>query len=143
MKSEPCRRSMKAFGAVSKECNPRFHYQFSERFNARTFLRFLQRMVRFERKKVLLVLDNVSYHHARVVRVWVEENSHRIELHFLPPYSPDLNPIEILWRQTKRAATHNRHFETLDLLHEPLLKRFRRNQGNPACLRGIVGMRCA
>lgn len=85
-----------------------------------------------------MVLDNVGYHHARVVQEWVQENADRIELHFLPPYSPEFNPIEILWRQTKRIATHNRYFATLNDLHRKLFRRFNRYQGNPASLRGLV-----
>lgn len=134
---------MKAFGAVSREHNPRFHFQFSEKFNAQTFLKFLRRLIRHEARKVFLVLDNVGYHHARLVTDWAEANADKIELHFLPAYSPDLNPIEILWRQTKRSATHNRHFDTLESLHHRLFRRFNRHQGNPAFLRGIVGMRTA
>ena len=143
MKSEPCRRSVKAFGAVSRKRDPRFHFQFSERFNANTFLTFIKRLTKNDGRKVFLVLDNVGYHHAKLVREWTQANSNRIELHFLPAYSPDLNPIEILWRQTRRSATHNRHFDTLQSLQHRLFRRFNRHQGNPAYLRGIVGMRCA
>jgi transposase len=38
----------------------------------------------------------------------------RLALEFLPPYSPDMNPIERVWKLTRRQATHNRYFPTLD-----------------------------
>jgi len=85
-----------------------------------------------------MVLDNVGYHHAHLVRDWVTENADKIELHFLPAYSPQFNPIEILWRQTKRIATHNRYFASLTDLHDKLFRRFNRYQGNPAALRGLM-----
>lgn len=37
-----------------------------------------------------------------------------MELIYLPPYSPELNPIEFLWKKTRRAVTHNRYFESLE-----------------------------
>lgn len=130
------RRSKKVFGTVSLEHNPKWHFRFVERFNGETFLRFLRQVVRHNSgRKILMVLDNVRYHHAKKVSEWVAANSHRIELHFLPAYSPDFNPIEQVWKATKRVATHNRHFPTLDLLHLKLFRRFNRYQGNPASLR--------
>lgn len=135
--SQPVRRSAKVFGAVSLSHNPRFSFAFAERFNAKTFLRFLKRLVKNSPRKILMVLDNVCYHHARAVREWVEANGDQIELHFIPPYSPEFNPIENLWRLTKRVTTHNRHFATLDDLRTRLFRRFNRYQGNPASLRGL------
>lgn len=67
-------------------------------------------------KKILLVLDNAKYHHALLLEPWLKEMDDRIELFFLPPYSPDLNAIEMFWKKTRRAATHNRFFESLDKL---------------------------
>lgn len=138
--SEPVRRSMKTFGAVSLEHKPKWHFRFVERFNAVTFLSFLKQIVRqYPGRKVLMVLDNVRYHHAKLVAEWVAANADRIELHFLPAYSPDFNPIEQIWRVTKRSATHNRHFPTLDALHQTLSRKFNRFQGNPSSLRGAIG----
>jgi transposase len=99
---------------------------------------FLKRLVNNSPRKILMILDNVCYHHARIVREWVEANSDRIELHFIPPYSPEFNPIENLWRLTKRVTTHNRHFATLNDLRVRLARRFNRYQGNPASLRGLL-----
>ena len=136
--SAPVRKSAKVFGALSLSHKPRFHFAFAERFNAETFLKFLKAIVRRSTRKVLLVLDNVGYHHARMVQAWVNDNEDKLELHFLPPHSPQFNPIEILWRQTKRIATHNRHLPTLAELHGKLFRRFNRYQGNPASLRSLM-----
>jgi transposase len=139
VKSEPCRKSVKAFGAVSVEERPRFHFQFSEKFNGTSFLRFIKRIVRCNQgRKVFLILDNARYHYAKSVTDWVADNSEVIELFFLPPYSPDLNAAEHVWRLTKRTTTHNRHFATLELLHSKVFRRFNRYQGNPPSLRSAV-----
>jgi transposase len=69
-----------------------------------------------KKRKILLVLDNAKYHHAKIIQPWLEEMKDILELFFLPPYSPDLNAIEMLWKKTRRAVTHNRFFESLDNL---------------------------
>lgn len=139
VKSEPVRRTVPAFGAISIEPDPRWHFRFAERLNADTFLRFLRQVVRYNPgRKVFMVLDNVGYHHARVVSTWLDQNRNSIELFFLPSYSPELNPVEPVWKKTKRCATHNRHFKEKRDLRGRLFRRFNRYQGNPASLRGVV-----
>ncbi len=64
--------------------------------NADRFIEFLTRLTQDAPRKIFLVLDNLKVHHARVVKEWLETRSDVIELFFLPPYSPDLNPDEHL-----------------------------------------------
>lgn len=130
---------MKAFGAISVEETPRWYYRFEERFSKDTFLKFLKRLVRNNGgRKVFLILDNARWHHARLVKDWVEENKSLVELNFLPPYSPDLNAVESVWRVTKRRGTHNRYFETLQRLFEKLSRTFARFQQSRTLLSGVI-----
>ena len=64
--------------------------------NAKMFIRFLRRLVTDASKKVHLILDNLPTHHSKVVKEWAEKRKDKIELHYLPSYSPDLNPDEYL-----------------------------------------------
>ena len=140
VKSAPVRRSVKAFGAlnVTEAESPRWHYRFDEVFNAETYLRFLKQLVRYYRgQKIFLVADNVRYHHAKLIKDWVSKNSDAIELHYLPAYSPEFNPVEPVWKNTKQYSTHNRYFPELGDLYAALARRFLRYQGNPGALRGI------
>lgn len=61
--------------------------------------------------RVCVILDNASHHHARVVGRWLFHHP-RFKLIFLPPYSPNLNPIERLWCFFHRKVTANHYFET-------------------------------
>ena len=97
----------------------------NENFNADTFRLFLEKLLLEAevgrrkdgtKKKILLVLDNAKYHHAKILQPWINEISNVLELFFLPPYSPDLNPIEMLWKKTRRNVTHNRFFSSLNAL---------------------------
>ena len=65
------------------------------RVNAKVFRTYLQRMIKGMKRKIFLVVDGHPAHKAKLVRKFVEENSKRIELFFLPPYAPELNPDEL------------------------------------------------
>lgn len=64
--------------------------------NAPRLIRFMQRLIRDSERKVFLILDNLRVHHARKVRAWLARHSHEIEVFYLPPYAPELNPDEYL-----------------------------------------------
>ena len=72
--------------------------------NAPTFIRFLERLIREARGKVFLILDRLRVHRARLVRDWVAEHPSEIELHYLPSYSPELNPDEGVNGDLKQAV---------------------------------------
>ena len=65
---------------------------------------------------MIVVLDNATYHHAAALRPLLHKYRRLLELLFLPPYSPQLAPIERVWKLARRLATHNRYFPTLDEL---------------------------
>lgn len=86
----------------------------SDRGNARTFKRFLIKVLYFyNQKKVVMILDNVRYHHAKLLKPFLEKYKDRFELFFLPPYSPDLNPMERIWWYMRKKITHNRFVNRL------------------------------
>jgi transposase len=63
-------------------------------------------------RMIHVFLDNARYHHARLVREWLAREGGRITLHFIPTYSPHLNPIERLWGVMHRNVTHNKCYPT-------------------------------
>ena len=76
---------------------------FEGRFTAKVFIEFLDRLTRsYPDRKIFLICDNHSTHHAREVKRWVAARPEWIELHFLPSYSPELNPDEYLNQDLKR-----------------------------------------
>jgi len=114
------------FGAVSVRAG-KLVTLFEPKFNAESFQRFLQLLLKHRacRKRLVLVLDNAKYHHARALQPWLRQHRKLLTLLFLPPYSPELNPIERVWKLTRRLATHNRHFPTLDDILNAVTERFR------------------
>jgi transposase len=72
---------------------------------APALIRFLERLVRDAGRKVFLILDRLQVHRAKLVRAWLDEREDRIEVFYLPAYSPDLNPDEGLNGDVKQAVT--------------------------------------
>lgn len=77
------------------------------------------------RDKVYVVLDNAKSHHSKKVKAWLSWNP-KIELVYLPPYSPNLNPIERLWRFMHKKVLDNQHFQDFGDFKKQILKFFRR-----------------
>ena len=69
--------------------------------NQETFVEFLENLIEDEPRKIYLIVDNLRVHKSKAVTQWVEAHKDRIELFFLPPYSPELNPDEYVNRAVK------------------------------------------
>lgn len=113
IKSPVDRFKLSVYGAMGR--NGQLIIWSEENFDADSFKRFLETILEQAKtnKKILLVLDNARYHHAKKLKEYINSIKDRIELFFLPAYSPDINAIEMLWKKTRRGVTHNRYFSTL------------------------------
>ena len=81
--------------------------QATGRFNKEGYIEFLQQLlVEYQDRPIILVEDGAPYHRAALVREFVAEHSEKLSIARLPTFSPDFNPIEKLWKNTKRDATH-------------------------------------
>ncbi len=91
----------------------------SENINSQLFGKFIRHLkIRMKTDKIILICDNASFHKANWLREWIEKQSSWLMVEYLPPYSPDFNPIERLWRWMKTEFTHNKCFKNKDhLLH--------------------------
>lgn len=123
----PTRKNVGVFGAVRVE-DGRLVTQKDAVFDSETFLIFLKRLLLCHRpgRKMVIILDNARWHHAKLLRPWLRKYRHVLRLDFLPPYSPDLNAIERVWKITRRLCTHNRYFAKLDELVEVVFDQFNR-----------------
>ena len=78
------------------------------------FLKILRRTSIRTGRPVVVITDNARYHHARLHKKWREDHKKDFMLDYLPPYSPELNPIERVWKLTRRQCIHNRYFPALE-----------------------------
>jgi transposase len=81
---------------------------FEGRFNSKIFIDFMSRLARQNEGPVFLIVDGHPVHRTRVVRDWIEERKESIRLFFLPGFSPELNPDELLNQYIKSNSVGRR-----------------------------------
>ncbi len=90
--------------------------QKAEKGNTQTFKKYLKKVLdyyKYSESKIFMILDNVRYHHAKALQPFLKKNNHKIELFFLPAYSPDFNPMERVWWYMRKSITNNRYVQSL------------------------------
>jgi transposase len=82
------------------------------------FVNLVRKVARAYRgvRKIHLLVDNYKIHDSRETRRALEELRGRVKLHFLPPYSPESNPVELVWQGMHDAVTRNHRHRTIDRL---------------------------
>jgi transposase len=104
-------------------------------FNGPVFIDFLRRLLRdCGGRRVHLIVDGHPVHHAKLVSAWVGRHAEQIELHFLPGYSPELNPVELLNHDVKANAAGRRRPRSAGELRDELHGYLRRRQRQPEVL---------
>ena len=100
--------------------------QATGRFNKEGYIEFLQQLLAdYKDQPIILVEDGAPYHRAVLVREFVAEHSEKLSIARLPTFSPDFNPIEKLWKNTKRDATHLKYFKTFEQLRDSVCQTFK------------------
>ena len=123
----PTRKSVGYFGAVRLRDGKFLFRRETGRFNGETFWQFMKEFREASitaGRRVVAISDNAGYHRARLHQPWREEQAAEFRLDFLPPYSPELNPIERVWKLTRRLCLHNRYFGFLESVIEAVEYQF-------------------
>ena len=89
-----------------------------------SYIQFLKQLLQNFDSKVILIEDGAPYHRESSVKSFKEENKDRLTIVQLPTFSPDLNPIEKLWKNTKRDATHLKYFQSFEELRTAVIQTF-------------------
>lgn len=103
---------------------------YAEKFTAEVFIRFIARLLRQVKRKVFLIVDSHSAHLRALKFHWLRTRHSRVELFFLPTYSPELNPDELLNQDLKKDAGKRRPANLKEMVSN-LRGRLRNNQRNP------------
>jgi transposase len=89
--------------AISNEGSVQF-MTYKGMLTAAVFLEFLGRLIAGTRRKIVLIADSLPSHKTPAVQAWVAEHQSQIEIHYLPTYSPELNPVEYLNNDMKATV---------------------------------------
>jgi len=79
-------------------------------------------------RRIHVVCDNAAFHRSRAVERYLTKWRERLQVHFLPKYAPETNPIERVWWHFHETITRNHRCKNLDELLGPAQERFRNNQ---------------
>lgn len=100
VKTSGQRQQINAISAV----NPSGKFWFAlydSKFNAEFFIAFLKNFIKYRRKPLIVILDKHPAHTAKSVAAFVASTQGKLQIIFLPPYAPDLNPDEFVWKHLK------------------------------------------
>jgi transposase len=106
---------------------------------APTLIRFLGRLVRDAGRKVFLILDRLPVHRSAQVRAWLAERGAEIEVFYLPPYSPELNPDEGVNGDLKQAVTRKAPARGKPQLKRAVIGHMRKLSKSPHRVRSLFG----
>jgi transposase len=107
--------------------------------NAGRFVEFLKAFRRGGRGKVFLVVDGHPSHRAKVVTAYVAACGGELELHFLPPYAPDLNPDEFVWQYAKTNGVAKKPLKRNESLKERVAGDLSAIKANSELVRSFFG----
>jgi transposase len=89
---------------------------FRGKFTAIVFIDFMNRLIKYRRKRVFLIVDGHPVHKSGAVERWLKKNKDRIRMFLMPGYSPELNPDELLNQDVKTNAVGRQRARDLDEL---------------------------
>lgn len=128
--STGARFGLNVISAVSPQGNFRFMCV-KGRVNAGVFIEFLKRMIKSADRKVFLIVDGHPTHKAKKVSKFVESVSNHLELFFLPPYSPELNPDELVWNDLKNNSLGRKAITCVESMKQEVISYLRFIQKTP------------
>ncbi len=96
------------------------------RQNSETTIKFLKKVIRIHKnKKIFLIWDGASWHKSKEIRTFlskINQGKVKLELFLFPPYSPEFNPQEHVWKKLRQNITHNRLEKDFPILIKDCLK---------------------
>jgi transposase len=107
-------------------------------FTGPVFLAFLQRLVRHLGRKIHLIVDGHPVHRRIMIRDWLTDHVDSIEMHFLPGYSPELNPVELLNGDLKHHVARENPANKTELAAKAAAH-LRRRQNQPKVVQALFG----
>jgi transposase len=123
-----------------KGLRPRLYFEMMRgAVNAQRFINFLKQAKRhLHRRKLILIIDNLRVHKARLVQEYVQRQRHWLSVEYLPPYAPELNPPEYLWSSRKRKDFGNAVIADRTELDRRIKASGRRAQRDVTLLKGFL-----
>jgi transposase len=135
--STGARYRMSLISAVTSRGHMRFMIKEKGGVNADVFIEFLRRLMVGSKNKIFLIVDRGPAHVAKKTKAFVGSVSDRLRLFYLPPYSPDRNPDELVWKHLKADTVGRASITSLEEFKEKVRSSMLSLQRNPAKIRAF------
>jgi transposase len=142
VKTSGKRKGYKVFGAIEYGSGRLFYQGIESRFTSDSYQEFLRMLLAHTKEHLCLIHDGARYHTSQATQQFLETHRERITAYPLPSYSPDYNPIEYLWKKTKKRATHNQYFKEFAALTVSVDKALAYFATHPDMVLGLFGLYC-
>jgi transposase len=142
VKTSGRRKGYKVFGLIEYFSGRLFWQGQIDRFNAESYITFLTGVLAQTNEPLILIQDGAKYHTCQATQAFLAAHTDRLTKYQLPAYSPDFNPIEHLWRNVKKAATHLKYFPTFEALTEKVETTLRTVAERPESILALMGRYC-
>lgn len=139
VKTTGIRKAYRVFGLLDCFGGKLFFEGLDGKFNSDTYRAFLAGVLTQISGHLILIQDNASYHTSGPLRTFYAEHTDHLTVYQLPAYSPDLNPIEGLWKKVKKDATHLRYFPQFASLVAKVCDTLTTLAGTPRELTALAG----
>jgi len=139
VKTSGIRKAYKIMGLIDFVSGAFFYKAHTGRFNAETYQAFLLEVLKKTSQHLIIIQDGARYHTSKAMQAFFADHAKRITQYQLPRYSPDYNPIEYLWRNVKKQATHLRYFETFADLTKKVDEKLAYFATLPKSILGLMG----
>lgn len=136
------RKAYKVFGLIEFFSGRLFYQGIEGRFNSASYQEFISGVLGQTEQHLFLIQDGARYHTSAATREFFATHQQRLTVFQLPSYSPDYNPIEYLWRNTKKRATHNQYFAEFEQLVGSVEATLAYFAGQTAELKNLFGRYC-
>jgi transposase len=142
VKTSGKRKGYKVFGAIEYFSGRLFSQGIEGRCTSDSYPAFLQMILAHTTEHLFLIHDGARYHTSQATQHFLETHRARLTAYPLPSYSPDYNPIEYLWKKTKRRATHNQYFKAFVALTVSVDKALAYFATHPEMVVELFGLYC-
>jgi len=143
VKTSGCRKAYKVFGLIDYFTGSFFYKTLTKgKFSSQSYQEFLLEVLEKTVGQLILIQDGARYHTSKAMQQFFADHTDRLTRVDLPPYSPDFNPIEYLWRNLKSKTTHLCYFPTFDDLIHKVDDKLRHFAQLPKDILGLFGKYC-
>jgi transposase len=136
------RKGYKIFGLIDYLSGAFFYKGHTGKFNSESYQAFLTEVLTKTPHHLIIIQDGARYHTSKAMLEFFARYEQRLTVYQLPAYSPEFNPIEYLWRNIKKQATHLRYFPNFADLMNKVDQKLRYFAHTPKRILNLMGKYC-